>query len=115
MCDGKLDCKNGEDENGMCDNSCSSIDCQEDHQHCQRNPYSLGTCVCDEGYEMDKDGKNCVDTNECSKFPPVCQQVSDNFKKNIRSTLFHTVFLRNVTTLKEATFAHVSMDTFTKI
>lgn len=33
-------------------------------------------CTCDAGYELQNDGKTCVDTNECAKFP--CEQTCEN-------------------------------------
>jgi len=76
VCDGKNDCDNGEDENGHCHDSCSMLQCSE-NQYCQHTPNSNGTCLCDDGYQMN-DESICIDVNECQSLPPVCSQKCNN-------------------------------------
>ncbi|RWS19410.1 vitellogenin receptor-like protein, partial [Leptotrombidium deliense] len=62
VCDNTKDCPQGDDEGPHCiKNDCNDLRCSG---HCV-NTASGAKCYCDEGYNLDDDGRTCVDTDEC--------------------------------------------------
>ncbi|XP_059057986.1 low-density lipoprotein receptor-related protein 2 [Achroia grisella] len=78
VCDNKVDCPNGADEGASCD----FAECE--HQDglcsnkCKQTPNGP-LCLCPEGEELDADGFNCKDVDECDP-PGLCSQVCTNTK-----------------------------------
>ena len=113
VCDGKNDCENGEDENGHCHDSCSMLQCSE-NQYCQHTPNSNGTCLCDDGYQMN-DESICIDVDECQSLPPVCSQVLKFAKKFLfpcfgSFVIFLSFCFRNATIMLVRMIVNVRMD-----
>nr|XP_049706722.1 low-density lipoprotein receptor-related protein 2 isoform X3 [Helicoverpa armigera] len=78
VCDSKFDCPNGADEGASCD----FAECE--HQDglcsngCKQTPNGP-LCLCPPGEELDVDGSNCKDINECDP-PGLCSQTCTNTK-----------------------------------
>ncbi|XP_034267665.1 thrombomodulin [Pantherophis guttatus] len=53
-----------------CWSPCASLGCQ---QYCEPQGDS-GVCMCFEGYELDSDGKSCLDIDDCQATPGLCEQ-----------------------------------------
>ncbi|XP_058033879.1 thrombomodulin [Ahaetulla prasina] len=59
-----------------CWSPCATLGCQ---QHCEPQGDS-GVCMCFEGYELDSDGKSCLDIDDCQATPAVCEQECINIQ-----------------------------------
>ncbi|RWS23424.1 low-density lipoprotein receptor-related protein 4-like protein, partial [Leptotrombidium deliense] len=62
VCDNRKDCPKGDDEGSHCNKD----DCKDSHcsGHCMNTP-SGAKCYCEEGYQLNKDERTCVDIDEC--------------------------------------------------
>ncbi|XP_049834004.1 vitellogenin receptor-like [Schistocerca gregaria] len=78
LCDGTKDCEDGSDEGGKCGSSCKGSPCDGGCQPTPAGPQ----CYCDEGYELQPDGRSCHDINECLQH--VCSQVCLNVPGSFR-------------------------------
>lgn len=79
LCDGVSDCDDGADENK---HTCQKLDCSKAgcSQTCYTEDSGAVKCSCRHGYRLMKDGKACVDVNECIETPEVCSQFCENLK-----------------------------------
>ncbi|XP_015126789.1 low-density lipoprotein receptor-related protein 2 [Diachasma alloeum] len=78
VCDGKPDCPNGADEGWGCDLTECSHQGGLCSNGCIQTPVGA-ECTCPMGEELDKDGYNCRDRDECDP-PGLCSQTCTNTK-----------------------------------
>lgn len=80
ICDGRLDCINGEDELNCPERrNCTAAWPDRCEHHCVQLPDGPLACDCRLGYTLHTNGHQCVDIDECANTrPPVCSQTCLN-------------------------------------
>jgi hypothetical protein len=73
VCDNIDDCTDHSDEGGLCQVHCSEK-CLFKCHPTPRGPY----CLCPPGRQLDKGNVTCSDIDECSLWPPLCDQLCAN-------------------------------------
>ncbi|XP_037384926.1 low-density lipoprotein receptor-related protein 8-like, partial [Talpa occidentalis] len=76
MCDGKADCTDGTDEPTTCGKNCSKINGGCTGQ-CSDTTWGV-RCSCGPGWQLQQDGQNCGDVDECSMAYSPCGQLCHN-------------------------------------
>jgi hypothetical protein len=74
VCDGKKDCTDNSDEDGLCHVRCTPTKCPYSCHSTPLGPY----CLCPPGRKLDSDNVTCSDIDECTKWPPSCDQLCTN-------------------------------------
>ncbi|XP_056011718.1 low-density lipoprotein receptor-related protein 2-like isoform X2 [Ostrea edulis] len=92
VCNGFSDCTDASDEGWHCESACISHHCQ--HQ-CVALP-SGGVCRCRPGYQIYKDGKSCIDVDECEENNGGCSQQCVNTEGD-RECHCSPEFISNIT------------------
>ncbi|XP_057655031.1 vitellogenin receptor [Diorhabda carinulata] len=91
VCNGKHDCYDGSDEDGLCSDSCTGT-ANPCEQVCLKTPAGP-QCRCKLGYKLRGDGKLCEDDNECQWDPPVCSQLCHNKDGGYTCDCYNNFFL----------------------
>ncbi|XP_054718502.1 LOW QUALITY PROTEIN: low-density lipoprotein receptor-related protein 2-like [Uloborus diversus] len=61
VCDGTKDCPDASDEGSHCGDSCANATCSHKCRSTPKGP----ECYCENGYELEKDNRTCLDIDEC--------------------------------------------------
>lgn len=94
VCDGKHDCYDDSDEEGLCLTACDTTK-HPCSQVCVSTPTGP-MCKCNPGYKLMGDGHTCEDLNECSINPPICSQLCNNNDGSYICDCFNGYLLRRV-------------------
>lgn len=89
VCNRKLDCRDGSDENGYCPNACQNFKCQFICHPTPRGP----KCLCPVGYYFDIDHMECTDRDEC--LDEVCSQNCTNIPGSFVCSCHHGYAIRS--------------------
>lgn len=93
VCNEKQDCLDGSDEGGMCSTACNGLN-NPCNQMCVKTPTGP-KCKCGEGFELQGDGKHCLDIDECDVYPPVCSQICHNNPGDYQCNCYQGFVIRN--------------------
>ncbi|KAK0181269.1 hypothetical protein PV327_003563 [Microctonus hyperodae] len=90
VCDGEVNCRDGSDEGGSCNITCTSQYC--DH-HCEQTPNGP-QCICMSGYKLLADNKTCVNIDECT-LDGICSQICVDTKGKYRCDCIAGFYLKS--------------------
>ncbi|KAJ8934130.1 hypothetical protein NQ314_013589 [Rhamnusium bicolor] len=93
VCNGKHDCYDGSDEEGLCSTACKTP-VNPCSQKCISTPKGP-MCKCQSGFKLMGDGHSCEDENECQFDPPVCSQLCNNNEGGYSCDCFNGYSLRS--------------------
>lgn len=92
LCDGKADCGDFSDEDRACATSCLGSNNPCSHV-CVKTPFGPN-CSCPSGFQLQSDGRTCVDVSECAIEPPVCSQICIELPGTYRCDCYDGYMLR---------------------